>query len=1123
MGVRGLQSYILAKCPDSLIPVELTANTDKKKRLIVVEGWSCLRSVYGPHMDFICGGQWQEFRASIRRFVNTFQQANCELAVFFSGGVEDDMRAEWARKKSQNRDTVNMVMQGLRQRGYAPDRKHFLPNETHPQVFRQVLLNCHVKVISTPFSTDKTMVEYAHKHSAYGILANDSDFIMMNAPRYLSLHHLRISGNTISTVIIDREKISDCLSLPLSLFPLLSCLLGNDVINYEILEEFHQRLLKDTDEDEGERKKDEKEGIQLVSAVIDFVKNLESEIKMNISTNVSTIIKQVLPDSENTEEVEALFLSGLEQYKESQPKPDEAEPIPSTVVTVSVVEKEKVKTKPKEKGAAGEAEVSEEVDEADDEEEEEMYEEEEEEEKETVDAVEEITEMIGEAKIVDDGVEEKAVEAAEVTENKEEKVVEEEVAKEDVAKEEVATEEVAKEEVAKEEVAKEEVGEEKVGVEEVAKEEVAKEEVAEEKVAEKEIAQEEVAQEEDAQEEVKEDTSEDNCEDLEDIEDLEDLEDMEDSSTEESTREDDQPQKLITVPAITSKVLSSAAAAHGSGTLNTHLYPLMCTGTLSLGPLFEDNKDKDTVSSALLYRTARQRIYGLVFGVGRGWVKSDAKRQRSTKIDTQRQVTVKEFIVNGSKKNLVEGEEVVAMPVHAPNAKQPARKPTPHIDRLWIGMSAKIQELRRSTLLAIMNSNIPSFFSPNIIANEYLLVCIVLRYVLTTGNKVLREYELDAFLATALSPQLHFGPSHLYKITPGRLTSRGCTLAHIFVRGVETLLLANDACNYPINRRFCFIGNFFDGKLFQLKLGQCRAGLSLLDICDGDLGAVDYFRHLRCVVTEELPRSVFASPPLGPMGPPRGVPGRGPPPMRPPHDAGRMKYSEPGPRPPYNNHGGNRGMYRPYGPRSDNSRPQYRPPYGPPPPGPYSQPPPPGHGSYNQHPGNGPYNQPPPPGHYNQGSQPPRPQHYNNQQPQPHKQYNNRRYPSNNYEQNDNYHENYNNNYSNNNSYNNHGGNNFQSGGYNNRNQDSYSNMNGGGNNYSYKQGTDGPPQNGYYRGGEQQHYSRGDNPPQQRFNNQMFGGNKVPGGGFKDNDPYGKRNVPDRSDTKQWINFLGN
>ena len=40
---------------------------------------------------------------------------------------------------------------------------------------------------------------------------------------------------------------------------------------------------------------------------------------------------QVLPESENREEVEILFQSGLEQYKESQSKPDETEPVPSTV------------------------------------------------------------------------------------------------------------------------------------------------------------------------------------------------------------------------------------------------------------------------------------------------------------------------------------------------------------------------------------------------------------------------------------------------------------------------------------------------------------------------------------------------------------------------------------------------------------------------------------------------------------------------------------------------------------------------------------------------------------------------------------------------------------------------
>ena len=48
-----------------------------------------------------------------------------------------------------------------------------------------------------------------------------------------------------------------------------------------------------SEEEEGEKKKEEKEGIQLVTAVIDFVKDLEPEIKMNISSNVSTIVKQV--------------------------------------------------------------------------------------------------------------------------------------------------------------------------------------------------------------------------------------------------------------------------------------------------------------------------------------------------------------------------------------------------------------------------------------------------------------------------------------------------------------------------------------------------------------------------------------------------------------------------------------------------------------------------------------------------------------------------------------------------------------------------------------------------------------------------------------------------------------
>ena len=58
----------------------------------------------------------------------------------------------------------------------------------------------------------------------------------------------------------------------------------------------------------------------------------------------------------------------------------------------------------------------------------------------------------------------------------------------------------------------------------------------------------------------------------------------------------------VSFAAVTPKVLQSAKTAHTGGTLNTHLYPLMCTGTLTLGPIFEDFRDKELPSSSTLFR-----------------------------------------------------------------------------------------------------------------------------------------------------------------------------------------------------------------------------------------------------------------------------------------------------------------------------------------------------------------------------------------------------------------------------------------------------------------------------------------------------------------------------------------
>jgi len=757
------------------------------------------------------------------------------------------------------------------------------------------------------------------------------------------------------------------------------------------MESFHSKLLALVEEEVGgeKKKKEVSDGLQLVGAVISFVKELPEEIRNDIPGHISEIIEKVLPEVEDRDDLKCLFLRGLEQYNEATPT--ETENAPSTIVTVTVTERGKPATEATTPTIATEPDSTVQEDE-----------------RETT--VDEIIELVAEAEIVDTPREAEEQDTGDKEEEEEEKDIEEGQEKDKDEKDEQGQDE------------------DKDGRD---------------------------VQDKDGQEEEKA------------------VEDCQDDSEQEGEAQ------IVTISAVTGKVLRSAHTAHASGTLNTQLYPLLSTGQFSLGPIFEDPKDKDIITSAQLFRSARQRIYGLLFGIGRASTKTyNNTKPLGIKIDTERQVTIQEFVVDGTKRSLLEHEDVPAIPVHSLNAKTAPRKPTPHIEKLWIGMSAKIQDLRRSTLCAIMNCKLPSFCTPNIIANEYLIVCIVLRYMLSSGNKVLREYELDAFLATALSPQLHCGPSFLYKITPGvRLTSRGCTIAHMFVRGVETVLLANDACNYPMGLRFCFIGNFFDGKLFQQKLGQCRANMSVFEVCDGEPYAVEYLRYLKSVIMEDLvPRVVFA---------PALVPNPGsrmpriirPPPPPPPF------HMKPPPSDQSRGRGGGTGGYNTRPPYHPTSRPQYRPQAG-------------GGGNTGS-------------GYHHQNGY-----HQNHRQPPSNYQYppnggGNRRYPSHHYDQMDNYTDH---------SYHSNGG------GYNNY----HHQRGGGGDAYMqndsyppYKQALDVSSSSGYNNSrGSYGGNSGGAFDNNKMMNNNNGYNNKQQGG---ENNPYGKRSIPDRRDTKQWINFLGN
>lgn len=91
---------------------------------------------------------------------------------------------------------------------------------------------------------------------------------------------------------------------------------------------------------------------------------------------------------------------------------------------------------------------------------------------------------------------------------------------------------------------------------------------------------------------------------------------------------------------------------------------------------------------------------------------------------------------------------------------------------------------------------------------------------------ILRKPELDAFIVTAFSPDL-MNAEFTQDLKIQMVSTRAVQLATLFMQGVETALLANDACGAPIPWLMCCPWLYFDGKLFHNILAKTEVVKSL--------------------------------------------------------------------------------------------------------------------------------------------------------------------------------------------------------------------------------------------------------------------------------------------------------
>ncbi|XP_015592341.1 constitutive coactivator of PPAR-gamma-like protein 1 homolog isoform X2 [Cephus cinctus] len=312
-------------------------------------------------------------------------------------------------------------------------------------------------------------------------------------------------------------------------------------------------------------------------------------------------------------------------------------------------------------------------------------------------------------------------------------------------------------------------------------------------------------------------------------------------------------EKTNNVPATVPEVMRTASERHQKGLMSPHICQILIAGELKLPVLLEDENHREFPSIHLIYRPVRQMVYAILFNLHHRLYLATKNKEKgdNEKVEVP-DIVIKEWV--WSKANPYQTPEIV-------KAEQIGWG-VPTIQRLWFGTGIDDKRRRLRGFLTCMRSDTPLMLNTSYVPQHLLVMACVLRYIMSFSDKIkiLRRQELDAFIAQAFSPEL-MNAQYLQDLQLPLVTSRGVQLATLFMAGVETALLANDACGAPIPWLMCCPWLYFDGKLFHHTLARATIAKNLLELCGGHIDRVVKVERMRKAVLEGI-NIVFARPPL---------------------------------------------------------------------------------------------------------------------------------------------------------------------------------------------------------------------------------------------------------------------
>ncbi|KAF6090357.1 family with sequence similarity 120C [Phyllostomus discolor] len=216
---------------------------------VLVDAGSALPRLYGGYQtDWVCGGQWN----AMLGYLSALCQAcacsggdGLELVVMFPGGLGKDRLAEWGRRCQTERQTAQLIVGHVGNKGTPPPRAWFLPPACLSHCVRLALIRFRVKVFQSLEDHHLEVVAFFRENGFHGLLAHDSEYALYNIPFYYSSHALKLSwnGKNLTTNQFLMQEVAKQLGLKRVNFPIFAALLGNHILPDEDLAAFHWSLL----------------------------------------------------------------------------------------------------------------------------------------------------------------------------------------------------------------------------------------------------------------------------------------------------------------------------------------------------------------------------------------------------------------------------------------------------------------------------------------------------------------------------------------------------------------------------------------------------------------------------------------------------------------------------------------------------------------------------------------------------------------------------------------------------------------------------------------------------------------------------------------------------------------